>query len=172
MDKFIIYLKYKTKDELNLELKELYSSFENVRVHYDLKINQRKTTIKKKNLSTYKTKIQEALYPDDEWCCGFDIDEVDRILLLFNSESNIREYFELGLYALEEWNDLVDSYGGAFGDEFYDYFIALYHNIAAQVSKKGLKSTYQARFKKIMEESFEGYDYQDNLMDLYYSHIG
>ena len=103
MNRFINYIKSQSKEDLEEELKELYSSFETVRVHYNFKFNENIKEIKNgKNLDHYKTKISLALNFDDSWQGGLDVEKVDKILSRLNSESNIRYYFELGLYALEE----------------------------------------------------------------------
>jgi len=172
MDKFIEHIKSKSKEELEQELKELYSSFETIRVHYNFKFNENKTKINKsKNLEKYKTKINQALNFNHSWQGGLDIEKVDKILSRLNSESNIKFYFELGLHALEECTNLANIYGGDFGEEFYNYFVELYENIVSQTWKKGLDSEYQIRIKTIMEESFEGYDYKGDLREIYNDHF-
>ena len=74
------------------------------------------------------------------------------------------------MYALEECTNLANIYGGDFGEEFYNYFVGLYEIIVGQVWRKGLDIEYQKRLEIIMEESFEGYSYKDELREIYYNH--
>lgn len=168
MRKFLNYIESKSKEELEEELKELFSRFVKIREHYNFKLDESKTEkVKAPNLKRYKTKIHQVLNPDSTWQGGFDIEEVDKILSRLNNKAKIKYYFELGFYSLEECTGLANAYGGDFGEEFYNYFAELYEDLVRQVWDEGFESEYQSRIKGIMEESFEGYDYQDDLRDIY-----
>ena len=169
MDNFIEYIHSKSKGELVEELKELYSSFEAVRTHYSLKSKDKK--FDPKIIKKYETKISEALNLDGNWQGGFNIDKVDNILSRLNSKSNHKYYIELGIYSINECTELANAYGGDYGDEFYLYFIELYQNVNALIWEEGLENEYQMRLRILMEESFEGYGYQDELRDVYYNYF-
>ena len=167
MKKFLKYIKSKTEEELRTELCELFSSFEIVKDHYNIKISQGQ--LDSKVLKKYQNKIREALQPDYEWHGGFDVDEVEEIVSKFNNNTSIQYYFELGMYAIEECNDLAEIYQGDFGDEFFVYFVELYENIIDQVLNLKIENKYKVRLKTLMENSFDGYDFQDDLRDIYQS---
>lgn len=168
MREFLDYIRSKSKNELEEELEELFSKFATIRKHYDLKLGIAKTEeIKLPNLKRYKTKIHQALNPDSNWQGGFDIEEVGKILFRLKNKAKIKYYLELGLYSLEECTGLANAYGGDYGEEFYKYFVELYHDLVKLLWAKGLELEYQIRITEIMEHAFRGYDYQDDLRDIY-----
>ena len=159
----------KSKEELIKELLELYSSFENVRIHYQAKSNKR--SFNPKSIKRYKNKINVALDFDDRWQEGLDFKAVDQILSIFNSNSNFEIYVELGLYALDFSSELANAYGGDYGEEFYIYFTSLYEDIVGQVCKQGLDEKYKDQLKTSMRESFEGYGFRDSLEEIYFNYF-
>lgn len=168
MREFLDYIRSKSKNELEEELEELFSKFSTIRKHYDFKLGISKTEkIKSPNLKRYKTKIYQALNPDSNWQGGFDIEEVGKILLRLKNKGKIKSYLELGLYSLEECTGLANAYGGDYGEEFYNYFVELYKDMVKLMWAEGLELEYQIRVTDIMEQSFKGYDYQDDLRDIY-----
>ena len=177
MDEFVKYLEYKTKGELKKELIELYSTFDSVKDYYQSKITIKGQGVSikvsdSKVIERNQQKIIEALNLDHNWQGGFDTEKVGKILSRIKSKSKIRDYIELSLVSIEECTDLANTYGGDFGEEFYLFFSKLYRDVLEQALKEGLEKEYQEKLKLLMENSFEGYGYQDDLEEIYLSFFG
>jgi hypothetical protein len=176
MKEFRKYIKSKSKEELKLELEELFSSFETVREHYHLKIRSLElnsntpeifSVIDPKEITKYKKKIILALHPDENWEGGFDTEKVHGILSKLKSKSNSKYYIEIGLHAIEESTKLAKLYGGDYGGKYYIYFAELYENITQEIIKNCSENEYFEWLKMLSEEAFDGFGYKDDLEDTF-----
>ena len=159
------YLQLKTKQELEEELMKIYSDFELVKDHYDIKLGGEK--IDSKIIEKYQLRIHQALNPDSEWQGGFDIEKVEKILGRLNKKSNKKYYFEIAIYSIDECTKLANCYGGSYGEEFYLYFSGVFGELIQEIEKEGLKKEYRNRLKIVVNESFDGYSFQDDLKEIF-----
>lgn len=169
MKDFLNYVNAQDKEQLRRELKELYTSFELVREYYQIKLKEGE--IDENLLSKYKKQVTKALYFDDFMEGGLDVDKVDGIIKRLNSESTLKYYIEVGLYAIEECTSIANDYGGDFGDEFYIYFEELYGKILERIVKKNLVDEYKIRLREMADTAFDGYGHCDQLQDTYDEYI-
>jgi len=169
MKDFSKYIKAQDKEQLQLELKELYVSFELVRDYYQIKLKYGE--IDEKLLTKYNKQITTALYVNDHMEGGLDFNRVDEIVKKLNSDSTFKYYIEVGLYAVEECTCVANDYGGDFGDEFYIYFEELYEKIVELIVKKNLTSNYKIRLEEIAGAAFDGYGHYDQLQDTFGENI-
>lgn len=169
MKDFLNYLKAQDKEQLKKELKELYESYELVRDHYQIKL--KKGGIDKALLTKYNRQVTNALYLDDYFEGGLDVDKVNKLIEQLDSDATINYYIEVSLHAIEECTCVAKDYGGDFGDEFYIYFEELYETVIQRIIKENLQKKYKLRLKEIADAAFEGYGHYDQLQDTYDEYI-
>jgi len=169
MKEFLKHINSQDIEQLKLELKELYTSYEWVRDYYQIKL--KKSEIDQSLLSKYKKQITDALYFDEYGQGGLDVDKANNIIKQLNSESTLRYYIEVSLHAIEVCTSIAKEYGGDFGDYFFIYFEELYDKVLDLVVKKSLVEEYKYRLKEIADVAFDGYDHYDQLQETYDEYI-
>lgn len=173
MKEFKKYIQSKNKEELKLELEDLFSNFEMVREHYSTKFKTNSGVVDKeiklnlKTITGYKKKIKTALFPDENFEGGFNIDKIENILSKLKRRSNLNYYLEIGCFATEESTKLSNLYGGDYGEEYYVFFAELYEKICLEVIKSNLINEYIELLRRLKDEAFEGYDYKYVLGEIF-----
>lgn len=154
------------KNELKEELKKLYESLEQVKVHYSA-INAGSDKLDRKLLEKHEEQITKAIYPNKYMQGGLDTDKVENILKPFRSNSTIKYYLELGLFAVEECTNIANEFGGDFGEDFFIYFEELFEDIVQRISRGNLEEKYKIRLIDMTNSAFDGYGHYDQLKDVF-----
>ena len=155
-------LETKKQEELIGKLITLSEKFITVNDYFTsiYKVNSKKSILKK-----YKTRIDNAIYPDWELDEGLNIDLLDEIITEFSTVTSRTNWqIELELYALEAGNSCAKEYGGDFGEDYYEYYEELFEYTLKKCGK--IKQTINKRIKTIVENAFEGYGHKDRLEEL------
>ncbi|MFK7980041.1 MAG: hypothetical protein AB8G86_08670, partial [Saprospiraceae bacterium] len=109
MKDFLKYINAQDARQLKQELTELYTSFELVRNYYQIKGKQ--SVLDENLLSKYKAQVTKAIYPNKYMEGGLDVGKVDSIVKQLNSDSTLKYYIEVSLYAIEACTDIAKEYG-------------------------------------------------------------
>ena len=159
-------LETKKQEELIEELISLSEKFITVNDYFTskYKVNSKKSILKK-----YKTRIDDAIYPDWELDKGLNIDLLDDTITEFSIVTSKTNWqIELELYAIEEGNNCAKLYGCDFGEDYYEYFEELFEYTIKKCGK--LNQTMNKRIETILENAFEGYGHKDRLEELLFEH--
>lgn len=166
MESFNKFLDSLNHEALKKELGKLYMEIPAVKDYYEIKLSGNKSN--QKILKKYQKKIDVALYPDDEFKGGFDLDKVDETLQKLKQTSHLRYYIETGIYAITQLSELANIYGGDFGEDFVIYFEELFEEVVGLSIKFGYGEEYKSSFKILTEMAFEGYGFNDQLNDIFW----
>jgi hypothetical protein len=163
------HLQKQSKAELVEHLLLLYEQLPEVADFYRLRLNQTADDV----FERYCRQIQQALYPDERFEGGMDIDEVDHLIFTLDKlGSKVQIQIKIRIYAVQEATQLAHAYGGDYGDDFYIYFEDLYEAALKKIKQSGLLDKYQHEMLQTAQNAFDGYGHHDTLMEHYNEYYG
>ncbi|MEM6632259.1 MAG: hypothetical protein AAF694_21465 [Bacteroidota bacterium] len=157
------------REEVYKELEYLYQEFPVVRKYYKLKFSGKEYTdeLKQELVTRYQNKIDAAIFPNELFEGGLELDKVDRLLTSFKKKRQFQYFLEIGIYSIQQANVMAEMYGGDFGEDYYLYFEELYEELIEKASELGLSEEYKPMFHELAKSAFEGYGHYDQLNILF-----
>ncbi len=163
------HLQKQSKAELVKHLLLLYEQLPEVADFYRLRLNQAADDVYER----YCRQIQQALYPDDRFEGGMDINKVDHLIFTLDKLTpDVHVQVKIRIYAIQEATQLAHTYGGDYGDDFYIYFEDLYEAALKKLRQAESLDRYQHDMLQTAQNAFDGYGHYDTLMEHHNTYYG
>ena len=162
------YLKELDRNELENEVKKLYSKFDQVKKYYEMELSPDTSGI----LNEYKNKIKQEYFPNR----GFGkarSGESRKIISEFKKISIFKkDVIELLLYRVEMMIEFSNAYGGI-DEPFYNSLESSFKEACKTIQEEKLEQEYWAACRELIERTYStGWGVSDGLEYIYEDYLG
>ncbi|MCY6371357.1 DUF6155 family protein [Clostridium ganghwense] len=167
-NKYKQYINSLKDNELKKDIYDLIKLFPQVREYYDLRINPK---LEKELLNKYKHIIKQEFFPQKE-DVKMRYSVVSEAIIEFQRKATIpSNAAELMLYYVEIALKFTESYGDI-GEKFYISVEGVFDKALNYILKNGLEDEFYKEAKKLVLRSKGiGWDFEDNMEEIFYKYF-
>lgn len=153
------YLKELNRTELEVEIKNLYTKFGEVKKYYELELSQDTSKV----LNEFKDKIKKEYFPNRGNARASN-KESRKVISEFKKISIFqKDIIELLLYRVETMIEFTKTYGDI-DEPFYNSLESSYNEACKLITKEKLEKDYRGECRRLMNETYHfGWGLYDGL---------